>query len=108
MTPINKVPIGKFCRFNYSVVYMCFNDFNVRYTLLPIDGFVPRDEEFDCKVYVYKRIRKEWVEEAKEVLERYLGYKGNGTTTIGIDNLTYIENLNILKKYLKSDIVEAE
>jgi len=100
MTPINEVPVGKFCRFEYSVVYMCYNNFKDRYTLIPIENLMPRDKGWNHKVYVYKRIKKEWVVDAKEQLIKFLGWQApEGSLIVGIDNLTYVENLAILKSY---------
>lgn len=100
MTPINEVPVGKFVRFEYAIAYMCYNNFKDRYTLLPIgDCIIPRDKSWTHKVYIYKRIKKEWIKKAKEILKTYLGWQAGGNMTIGIDNLTYIENLAILKSY---------
>ena len=103
MTQINEVPIGKFCRFAKNVVYVCKNDFKASYTLIPAvnGGFIPRDKAFNHKVYVYKRIKKEWIEHIRYFIDWMLENKR-------IDNLTYIENLSILNNYLKPVIVSEE
>jgi len=93
MTPINEVPVGKFCRFDGNVVYVHKNNFKDTYALIPIVGSVPRDKNWDHRVYVYKRIQKSWVEDAKKWMDELLEYGQR------IDNLTYIENLAILKSY---------
>ena len=92
MTPINEVPVGKFCRFNFSVVYVAKNDFKYTYTLFPIEGSVPQDKAFNHKVYVYKRLPREWIERANDLVKE-------SNLAGATDNLTYIENLDILKSY---------
>ena len=93
MTPINEVPVGKFCRFDGNVIYVYKNNYTDAYALIPVVGTVPRDKNFDHRVYVYKRILNIWVEDAKKWLDELLKYGPR------IDNLSYIENLSILKSY---------
>jgi hypothetical protein len=104
MIPINKVPVGKFCRFDGNIVYIYNNDFKNSYGVFPIEGSVPQDKAFNHKVYVYKRVKKSWIENMKEQL--YLSHKHQQNPNL--DNLTYIENLNILQNYLKGVIVDTE
>jgi hypothetical protein len=94
MTPINEVPVGKFVRLAFNVVYVIKNNFKNNYALMPIEGQVSKDQKWDVKVYVYKRLKKEWVEKAKESLK-----DSNLHLSPIVDNLTYIENLAILKSY---------
>jgi hypothetical protein len=102
MTPINEVPVGKFCRINeYDIGYVCRNNFKDGYTLAPIVGAINKRMKWGKKVYVYKRINQSWVGEAKKWVE-FVYKDGN------MDNLTYIENLSILKNYLKPVIVKTE
>ena len=107
MTPINEVPVGKFCRFENSIAYVYKNDFKTIYGLLPITDTIPTDKKFDHKVYIYKRVKPEWVNKAKEWLNA-VHISNNGQTLykgrvveddVKIDNLLYIENLDILKSY---------
>lgn len=107
MIPINEVPIGTFVRFAGNVVYIYKNNFENTYGVFPIKGLVPTDKPFDCKVYVYKKPKKEWAHKARVWLED-LFEKANGQTlkngvlveqATHIDNLLYIENLDILKSY---------
>lgn len=107
MTPINEVPVGKFCRFAGSVVYVYKNNFKDVYGLFPIEGKINTDKKFDSKVYVYKNYKKDWVTKAKEWLEEIfkiakgqpIGGKFVTAQVTPIDNLTYVENLAILKSY---------
>lgn len=109
MTPINELPVGTFCNFVGNVVYIYKNNFKDIYGLFPIVGDVPTDRLFNQKVYVYKRIKKEWIKTAKEWLEQVFSTKSNVSTRLNgslvegvpghIDNLLYIENLNILNNY---------
>ena len=92
MTEINKLPVGTFCRFAGNVIYMVKNNFDNSYTLVPIIGFVPQDRLFNAKVYVYKRIQDDWITLAKSWVEHC--HNENR-----LDNLSYIENLDILKSY---------
>jgi hypothetical protein len=94
MTPINEVPVGKFVRLAFNVVYVIKNNFKDNYALIPIEGHVSKDQLWDVKVYVYKRFNKEWIERAKAVLR-----EANLDKSPIVDNLTYIENLAILKSY---------
>jgi hypothetical protein len=103
MTPINEVPVGKFVRLAGNVVYVIKNNFKDNYALIPIEGHVSKDEAWDVKVYVYKRLNKQWIERAKESLKDSSLHKSPI-----VDNLTYIENLNILRNYLKPVIVSKE
>jgi hypothetical protein len=107
MIPINEVPVGKFVRFAGSVVYVYKNNFNDVYGIFPIQGKIATNKQFNHKVYVYKRIKKDWVTKAKGWLES-LFERGNGQTikdgfmveeAAHIDNLLYVENLDILKSY---------
>ena len=93
MTPINEVPVGKFCKFAGNVVYMYKNNYKDAYSLIPIVGIVRQDKNWGHRVYVYKRIQKLWIEDAKKCLDGLLEHGQR------IDNLSYIENLAILKAY---------
>lgn len=92
MTPINEVPVGKFVKFHWNILYVCKNNHKDTYTLVPIIGVVPENMEWGHGVYVYKRVRKEWLQPTKDWIEYCLRENR-------IDNLTYIENLDILKSY---------
>ena len=93
MTPINEVPVGKFCRFAGNVVYMFKNNFKDAYSLIPVIGYVPQNKKWNHKVYIYKRVPKVWIEDAKKWLDAFIEHGQR------IDNLLYIENLDILKSY---------
>jgi hypothetical protein len=117
MTPVNEVPVGKFCRFVDCVVYLYKNNFKNSYGLLPIAGTIPTNKAFEYKVYIYKRVKKDWVRVAKKWLNNLYETQAGQTLLNGhvvkeddkrLDNLTYIENLNILKNYDKSDIVSED
>jgi len=107
MTPINEVPVGKFCRFAGNVVYIYKNNFKDFYGVIPVVGVVPRYKKFGYSVYVYKRIKNEWIKAARKHIDRI--YKtpdhilmNNGVVVeseVRLDNLTYIENIDILKSY---------
>jgi hypothetical protein len=92
MTPINEVPIGKFCSIDGNVLYVIKNNFKDSYTLAPVIGTVSRKMKFGRKVYVYKQIDKNWIPATEEWVE--FMFKQNM-----MDNLSYIENLAILKSY---------
>jgi hypothetical protein len=117
MIPINKVPVGKFVKWSESTVYIYKNNFKDTYGVFPIEGIIPINKKFNCKVYVYKKYKKEWVIKAIEWLNKLFddaskGQSYSGGRVIGIpesvDNLLYIENLAILKNYLKPVIVKIE
>jgi hypothetical protein len=91
MTPINEVSVGKFCKFKGDVSYVVKNNFKDSYMLAPITGRIS-SSKWGVKVYVYKRPHTEWITQAKEWVE--VVFKENH-----MDNLTYIENLAILKSY---------
>ena len=109
MTPINEVLVGKFCRFSYSVVYIYKNNFKDSYGVIPIVGVIPTTKTFEYKVYVYKKPKKEWIQIAKKWLDDLYENQHGQTLLNGhrviveqevrLDNLLYIENLDILKSY---------
>lgn len=107
MKPINELPVGTFCRFDGSVVYIYKNNFDDVYGVFPIGSVVPTDKSFNHKVLVYKKPKKEWVKKAREWLEDLFEEAEGQTIKDGfvldkpahIDNLLYIENLDILKSY---------
>ena len=101
MTPINELPVGTFCNLVGNIVYIINTNFVNSYLICPATefSFVPQDKSFNAKVYKYKRVKKEWVILAKEFVEMI--HKEDK-----LDNLTYIENLGILKNYLKPDIIK--
>lgn len=113
MTPINTLPPGTFCRLDGQVVYIYKNNFRDCYGVCPISGLVAQNKPFDIKVYVYKRIKKVWISTALKAIEDLFEWsaeheleqntgihmypdkiRSNGM----IDNLQYVENLDILKK----------
>lgn len=116
MTPINEVPVGKFCKFGHGVVYVYKNNFKDCYGLFPVVDLIPTDKLFSYKVYVYKRVKDKWVRKAKEWLESTYRssngqtlYNGQGIKNLEkMDNLLYIENLDILNNYLKSVIIKSK
>lgn len=64
MTPLNEVPVGKFSRFDRSVVYVYKNNFKDIYGLLPIVGQIPTDKLFSYKVYIFiKSLKKNGLKE---------------------------------------------
>ena len=107
MTPIKEVSVGKFCRSEYGIVYIYKNNFKDNYAVFPVEGTVPTDKKFAHKVYVYKRVKKEWITKATERLEKL--FEGGESQRVSnniledveirLDNLSYIENLAILKSY---------
>lgn len=107
MTPINEVPVDKFCRFDNHIVYVYKNNFKDTYGLIPVDSAIPRYEKFDCKVFIYKRIKAAWIQTARKYIKQI--YNENDVVLVAngiqaasetrMDNLLYIENLDILKSY---------
>lgn len=91
MIHIYQVPPGKFCRIKRCVGYI-YSSKPSSIWFMPVVGFPPSVRNFKQKVYVYRRIKQEWITICKERLAIQLGSNG-------LDNLTYIENLAILKSY---------
>ncbi len=65
MKPVNEVSVGTFFNFAGNICYIGLTN-KSHYIVFPIEGNVPRDKKFGHKVYVYKRIKKNWIKIVKK------------------------------------------
>jgi hypothetical protein len=126
---LNNLEVGQFAERNKSVIYRYRNTIPIITTLwlfeknglfiverspeVPIWQDTPKDnidnamvtsskrDTSTCNIFYIEKPKKKHVDNAIKMLKDALKDKN-------IDNLTYIENLNILRNYLKTVIVSEE
>lgn len=106
---INSLKVGKFVKCNGSTLYIYKSKGKIPPMWSSLSGILTIERhpektlswpDLNNYTFVSKPKKKHIDNAIKQVRDKF--------KLSGIDNLSYIENLNILKNYLKSDIVEIE